>query len=160
MIDMIKYKEEFLKRAIELAEGNIDKNGGPFGAVIVKDGKIIAEGVNEVAKSNDPTSHAEINAIRKACEKMKNFNLEKCEIYSSCEPCPMCLGAIYWAGIYRVYFAIDRRSAAKAGFDDDFIYNEINLPFEKRKIKTKYIHKKEAEQVFEKWIKFGDKIKY
>jgi len=134
---MDNYNEQFMTEAIRLAVENVTSgNGGPFGAVVVKDGKIIGKGVNVVTASNDPTAHAEVSAIRNACSALGSFQLEGCEIYSSCEPCPMCLGAIYWARPARLYFAGTKRDAANVGFDDSFIYEEINQPFEKRKIQT------------------------
>ena len=132
---MKKDHSYFLKRAIQLAEEGMDKGqGGPFGAVIVKDGEIIAEANNKVTASNDPTAHAEVVAIRKACEKLQDFQLENCILYTSCEPCPMCLGAIYWARPKKVYYALTREDAAKIGFDDQFIYDEIALKMDDRKI--------------------------
>ncbi|HOF08203.1 MAG TPA: nucleoside deaminase, partial [Bacteroidales bacterium] len=119
----------FLKLAIELAKENVKNGGGPFGAVIVKDGQIIAKGTNRVTSHNDPTAHAEIVAIRQACEKLNDFQLTDCIIYSSCEPCPMCLGAIYWARPKKLVFAADKFDAANAGFDDSMIYDEIQLPY-------------------------------
>ena len=118
---------EIMQRAIDLASESVKKGGGPFGAVVVKDGKVIAESANSVTPDNDPTAHAEVNAIRLACKKLGTFMLDGCEIYASCEPCPMCLGAIYWAHIKTIYYAGTRSDAAKAGFDDDFIYREINI---------------------------------
>ena len=117
---------DFMRRAIELSIQNIKNNGGPFGCVIVKENKIIAEGVNRVTHNNDPTAHAEIIAIRNACEKLNTFNLKGCELYTSCEPCPMCLSAIYWSHIDKIYYGNSRLDASKIGFDDDFIYNELN----------------------------------
>lgn len=155
------FQKDILMRAIELAQQNVQTgNGGPFGAVIVKDGKIIAEGVNQVTTSNDPTAHAEIVAIRKACQVLGTFQLTDCEIYSSCEPCPMCLGAIYWARPKALYFASNKHDAARAGFDDSFIYDEILQPYEKRKITTQYIPLSEAQKVFEDWINADNKQPY
>ena len=151
----------FLKEAIKMAQqGMASDKGGPFGAVVVKDGKIIARGCNQVTSSCDPTRHAEVDAIRKACKKLKTFELEGCYIYSSCEPCPMCLGAIYWARPKALIFAADRKDAAVAGFDDDFIYREFNRPIKERSIKTCRIEMSEAVLPFEIWKKKADKINY
>ena len=154
------YNLKFMKRAIKIAQENIDSGGGPFGAVIVKNGLILAEAGNAVTKNNDPTAHAEIQAIRLASAKLKNFDLKDCDIYSSCEPCPMCLGAIYWAHLNKLFFAGLRVDAANAGFDDEFIYNELKLQSTKRSLYTKNILRQEALNVFEYWIKKEDKIKY
>jgi len=139
-------------RAIELAQIGMDTNsGGPFGAVIVKENHIIGEGFNSVTSTNDPTAHAEIVAIRKACQVLNSFHLPGCEIYCSCEPCPMCLGAIYWARIEKIYFASNRIQASKINFDDDFIYSEISLDINKRKIKAEQLLESEGEALFQKW---------
>ena len=127
-------KIDFMKKAIDLSIQNIKDSGGPFGCVIVRDNNIIAEGVNRVTFNNDPTAHAEIVAIRNACNKLNTFNLEGCELYSSCEPCPMCLSAIYWSHIDKVYFGNSREDAAKIQFDDKFIYDELSLKMTERKI--------------------------
>jgi tRNA(Arg) A34 adenosine deaminase TadA len=151
----------FMSEAIRLASQNIKmKNGGPFGAVVVKDGKIIATGFNEVLHSNDPTAHAEIVAIRRACEILGSFQLNGCEIYSSCEPCPMCLGAIYWARPDKLYYAASRHDAGRAGFDDDFIYKELAAETNDRKIPTEQIMQEEASSLFDKWIELDLGIKY
>ncbi|MBZ9731489.1 nucleoside deaminase [Salegentibacter sp. JZCK2] len=151
----------FLKRAIQLAEQGMDKGeGGPFGAVIVKDGEIIAEAHNIVTASNDPTAHAEVVAIRKACGKLHDFQLKDCILYTSCEPCPMCLGAIYWARPDKVYYALTREDAAKIGFDDQFIYDEIALKMDNRKIPFENLMREEGLPVFEKWEAKGDRIDY
>lgn len=153
--------KKFMKEAIRLATENLKlKNGGPFGAIVVKDGKIIGKGMNTVTSTNDPTAHAEINAIREACNNLGSFQLDGCEIYSSCEPCPMCLGAIYWARPSKLYFAAGREDASGAGFDDSFIYEELKLPVEKRKIPTEQILKEEAAGVFKKWIDLDSKVEY
>ena len=145
-------KENFLSMAIDLASKNVKNgNGGPFGAIIVKDGEIIATGVNNVTSNNDPTAHAEITAIRNACAKLNSFQLEGCEIYSSCEPCPMCLGAIYWARPKALYFAANKNDAAAVGFDDSFIYSELKLDYPNRKIKTEVINLKNKTQPFIDW---------
>lgn len=134
--------------------------GGPFGCVIVKDGKIISEGFNQVTSNNDPTAHAEVVAIREACKKLNTFQLTGCEIYTSCEPCPMCLGAIYWARPDKLFYANTKTDAAKIGFDDDFIYKEINLSLSERKLQTEQICKEEAIKAFEEWQTKQDKIEY
>ncbi|HBN04327.1 MAG TPA: tRNA-specific adenosine deaminase [Bacteroidales bacterium] len=153
--------KEFMQLAIETALDNIkNNNGGPFGAVIVKDGVLIAKSPNTVTSSNDPTAHAEINAIRLACKELKTFDLSGCEIYSSCEPCPMCLSAIYWARISKVYYAADRFDAQKAGFDDSFIYNEISLSEKDRSIYMENIMHKEGQLPFELWEETENKTKY
>ena len=126
-------EKKFLQRAIELAKESVETGGGPFGAVIVKDGEIVAEASNSVTKDNDPTAHAEVNCIRKACKKLNTFILEGCEIYASSEPCPMCLGAVYWAHIDKIYYAGTRYDAAWGGFDDEFIYKEIEQPQSQRR---------------------------
>ena len=149
-----------LQRTIDLASEGIRKGNGPFGAVIVKDGKIIAEASNSVVLSNDPTAHAEVLAIRKAAEILTSHDLSDCTLFSSCEPCPMCLGAIYWAGIKNVIYASDRLEAAKAGFNDNFIYDEITLAPSERSIS--FIHRPNAggEIVFKKWNDFEGKVQY
>jgi len=134
--------------------------GGPFGAVIVRKGKVISTGHNQVTSTNDPTAHAEIVAIREACRKLKSFQLDDCELYTSCEPCPMCLSAIYWARLKKIYFANTRQDAAEIGFDDDFIYQEIPLPLKERKIVMKQILRKKALLSFEEWKTKADKILY
>ena len=153
-------KIDFMKRAIELSIQNIKNSGGPFGCIIVKENKIIAEGVNRVTFNNDPTAHAEIIAIRNACKKLNTFNLEKCELYTSCEPCPMCLSAIYWSHIDKIYYGNSRLDASKIGFDDDFIYNELNKDLSSRKIQMKQISQKEAKKAFLDWDKKIDKVEY
>lgn len=158
---MVSMEKKFMQRAIELAQSNITKlNGGPFGAVIVKDGKIIGEGCNMVIAHNDPTAHAEIIAIRKACKNLETFQLENCEIYTSCEPCPMCLGAIYWARPHKIYYAATRAEAEQADFDDSFIYKEVSLPINQRKIPTVQLMKDEAAAVFKEWNSQNLKIDY
>tara|TARA_B100001996_G_scaffold34078_1_gene25513 strand:- start:90 stop:554 length:465 start_codon:yes stop_codon:yes gene_type:complete len=153
-------KNEFMKRAIELSIESVNKNGGPFGSVIVKDNKIVAEGSNKVTFSNDPTAHGEIVAIREACKKLKNFNLSGCELYSTCEPCPMCLSAIYWARIDKVYYANTREDARKIDFDDSLIYSELNKKIDERKIHMTQMMREEALKTFELWNNKTDKIKY
>lgn len=156
----MKTKEDFLKRAIEIAKENIDRGGGPFGAVIVKDGKIIAESGNTVTLDMDPTAHAEVNAIRKACKVLNNFELKDCELYTSCEPCPMCLSSIYWTRLKKVYYAAGRKDAAKAGFDDDFIYKELELEMNQRSIDFERLEVDESLSPFEKWENFEEKTRY
>lgn len=153
-------QNDFMKRAIELASDNIKNGGGPFGAVIVKDGVIVAEGVNRVTQLNDPTAHAEVQAIRAACANLDTYKLEGCEIYSSCEPCPMCFSSIYWAHIDKVYFAANKTDAAKAGFDDAFIYDEIALKHEYRKVPFQEIIHDLRLVPFEEWDQLEDKIEY
>ncbi|MCI5978285.1 MAG: nucleoside deaminase [Bacteroidales bacterium] len=153
-------KEELMKKAIELSEENVANGGGPFGAVIARDGEIIATGVNRVTANCDPTAHAEVSAIRAACQKLKTFDLSGCEIFSSCEPCPMCLGAIYWAHIDRLYFGNDKDDAKAIGFDDSFIYDELALPRTLRKLPVRILMDKEAEEAFRMWENKTDKIEY
>jgi len=158
---MTKKQEFFINKAIKLAEENVKSgNGGPFGAVIVKNGEIIATGVNTVTTTNDPTAHAEVNAIRNACKKLDSFQLDDCEIYSSCEPCPMCLGAIYWSRSKKLFFAADKNDAAKAGFDDSFIYNEIDLPIDQRFITTKILKTNNKLEPFKLWNNLNKRINY
>ncbi|MFA5404604.1 MAG: nucleoside deaminase [Ignavibacteria bacterium] len=157
---MSDYNKKFLQKAIELSIVNVTKGGGPFGAVIVKNGKIISEGTNNVTKKNDPTAHAEIVAIRNASKKLKNYSLKGCEIYTSCEPCPMCLSAIYWANIDEIYFANTKKDAAIIGFRDDHIYRELSVPLNKRKIPFVQILRKDAIKAFELWECKTDKISY
>ena len=153
-------KTEFMKRAIELSIESVNKGGGPFGCVIVKDDKIVSEGSNKVTSSKDPTAHGEIVAIREACKKINNFSLSGFELYSSCEPCPMCLSAIYWARIDKVYFAITRQDAQKIDFDDSLIYSEFQKNIDKRKIPMVQMMRSEALKAFELWDKKTDKVKY
>lgn len=157
---MGKYNEKFMKKAIELSIVNVTKGGGPFGAVIVKNGRIISEGTNNVTKKNDPTAHAEIVAIRNASKKLKNFNLKGCEIYTSCEPCPMCLSAIYWANIDKIYYANTKKDAEKIGFRDEHIYKELSSPINRRKIPFKQMLRNDAIKAFELWECKIDKISY
>jgi guanine deaminase len=151
----------FMARAILISIENVRSGrGGPFGALVVMDKKIIAEGANCVTTTNDPTAHAEVMAIREACRKLGSFELKDCEIYTSCEPCPMCLGAIYWARPARVYFASTAADASNAGFDDDFIYREIALPPASRKIPMVSMMREEALKVFQAWKEKQDKTPY
>ncbi len=150
-----------MARAIQLSiEGVRSGQGGPFGSVIVKDGKIIAEAANQVTSNNDPTAHAEVLAIRKACEILRCFELKNCELYTSCEPCPMCLGAIYWARLSRIYFANTAEDAAKIGFDDSFIYSELKQPYSERRIPALQIMREEALAGFRAWADKPDKTSY
>lgn len=147
-------------KAIELSKKNIEHGGGPFGAVIVKDGKIIGEGTNRVTANNDPTAHAEVEAIRQACKNISNFDLTGAEIYTSCEPCPMCLSAIYWARLSKIYYANTKKDAAAIDFDDDFIYSEIPKPISERKITMLQMMRPEALAIFKAWEASPFKIKY
>ncbi len=154
-------KKVFMAKAISLAEENVQlMHGGPFGAVVVKDGKIVGIGRNRVTEDNDPTAHAEIVAIRDAAKKLDTFDLSGCQIYSSCEPCPMCLGAIYWSHFDKLYYAATKDDAAKADFDDSFIYKEFSLPKEERSILSVQMMRESAVKVFEEWIKAENKIPY
>ena len=153
-------KEELMQRAIELSINSVRNGGGPFGAVIAREGEIIAEGSNGVTIYNDPTAHAEVTAVRKACEKLGTFDLTGCEIYTSCEPCPMCLGAIYWAHLDKIYYANDRKDAADIGFDDDFIYQEIEVKPQYRKKPSEILMREEGLEAFRIWNKKTDKIEY
>lgn len=154
-------REEFMRRAVDLSQEKMHENcGGPFGAVIVKGGSVIAEGWNEVTSSGDPTAHAEITAIRKAAAALKDYNLSGCEIYTSCEPCPMCLAAIYWARIDRIFFGNTREDAAKIGFDDDLFYRELALPDQKRTVKSVMMLRDEAQIAFREWADKPDKVPY
>jgi len=158
---MLEKDEYFMRRAISLAQKGIDSNsGGPFGAVVVKDGEIIGEGCNQVTSTNDPTAHAEVVAIRNACQKLGSFQLDNCILYTSCEPCPMCLGAIYWARPLRVFYAATREDAAQIGFDDQFIYEEIEKNFEHRQMKLVNLMRDEGLAVFENWENKSNKTKY
>jgi len=153
-------KNKFMLRAIELSISSAEDTGGPFGCVIVKDDKIIAEGSNKVTFSNDPTAHAEIVAIREACKKLNTFNLSSCDLYASCEPCPMCLSAIYWSHVDNIFYANTREDAKKINFDDSLIYSEISKKNEDRKIPIKQMLRDEALKAFEIWNKKTDKIEY
>jgi guanine deaminase len=151
---------KFMKRAIELSIKSVNSGTGPFGAVIVKDDKIISEGFNTVTLTNDPTSHAEIVAIRMACKSLVNFSLEECDLYTTCEPCPMCLSAIYWARINKIYYANTRSDAQKIDFSDSMIYEELNKTIEDRKIQMHQMMRNEALKAFDLWDKKKDKVKY
>jgi tRNA(Arg) A34 adenosine deaminase TadA len=150
-----------MRAAIRLSHQMMRRGkGGPFGAVVVRDGKIIGRGFNLVTSTNDPTAHAEIVAIRDACKRIRNFQLEECDLYTSCEPCPMCLSAIYWARLRKVYYANTRKDAARIAFDDDFIYREVALPIRKRAIRMEQLLRKEALTVFQEWKNKADKTPY
>lgn len=154
-------QNKFMLEAIRLSIENVTSgNGGPFGAVIVKDGEIIARGANGVTATNDPTAHAEVVAIRNACAALGTFQLDGCEIYTSCEPCPMCLGAIYWARPAKMYFANTKKDAADINFDDQFIYEELELPYQNRKLQTEQIMAEEALEAFKLWSTSNAKIEY
>ncbi|MCX7544143.1 nucleoside deaminase [Marinicella gelatinilytica] len=154
-------QKQFMRRAIELAREGMDAGaGGPFGSVVVRNGEIIAEGYNRVTSDNDPTAHAEVTAIREACQKLGTFQLNDCEIYTSCEPCPMCLGAIYWARPKVVYYACTREDAAAIDFDDQLIYDEIDAGIDNRQIPFKQMQQSEALSVFKAWQDKTDKIEY
>jgi tRNA(Arg) A34 adenosine deaminase TadA len=154
-------KSQFMREAIRLSiEMMRQGKGGPFGAVVVKGGKIVGRGWNQVTSSNDPTAHAEIVAIREACKRLKTFELDGCELYTSCEPCPMCLSAMYWSRLSSVFYGNTRKDAAKIAFDDDFIYREVGLPIRKRKLVMKQLLRKEALAAFAEWEKKTDKIPY
>jgi tRNA(Arg) A34 adenosine deaminase TadA len=152
--------KELMRRAIELSKQSVRNGGGPFGAVIARNGEIIAEGSNCVTIDCDPTAHAEVSTIRKACKALKTFDLSGCEIFTSCEPCPMCFGAIYWAHLDKIYMGNDRKDAAKIGFDDDFIYQEIALPADKRKKASEILLREEALEAFKMWDEKEDKTEY
>jgi len=152
---------DLIQIAIKCSDYSIEnKIGGPFGAIIVKNGEVVSEAWNTVTHDNDPTAHAEVNAIRKACRVLNNFKLEGCIIYTSCEPCPMCLSAIYWARIDKIFFANTREDAANINFDDKFIYEEINLPYENRKVPIVQVGREIAIKTFEKWAASVEKIEY
>lgn len=151
---------DFMRMAIEMADENIRNGGGPFGAVVVKDGKVVGKGANQVTNHNDPTAHAEVLAIRAASSELNTFNLSNCVLYTSCEPCPMCLGAIYWARIPHVYYGNNREDAASIGFDDDFIYRELSMPMAKRSILMQPLLSEVALNTFRVWSEKSDKIDY
>jgi tRNA(Arg) A34 adenosine deaminase TadA len=157
---MAVFQEKMMRKAIRLSIKSVESGGGPFGAVIVKEGKEIASGTNRVTKTNDPTAHAEVTAIRKAAKKLKDFNLSGCEIYTSCEPCPMCLSAIYWARIEKIYYANTKKDARQAGFDDSFIYQQLELSEEKRSIPVVKMLRNEALEAFEIWKAKENKTMY
>jgi len=157
---MHNLSKNFMLRAIELSMISLKEDGGPFGCVIVKNNEIISEGFNEVTNKNDPTAHAEIVAIRNACNKLNTFNLKGAQMFTSCEPCPMCLSAIYWSHIDKIYYGNNRKDAAKIGFDDSYIYDELSINLNKRKIPLEQINEKEAIKAFEEWEVKIDKTVY
>ena len=150
----------FMEQAIELSIANIDKGGGPFGAVIVKEGRVVATGANRVVPNNDPTAHAEVVAIRNACRELETFDLSGCTVYSSCEPCPMCLSALYWAGVERICYANTKRDAAAIDFDDSFIYDQLRLDYDRRSIHCEHFMRREALEAFRRWEDKTDRIEY
>jgi guanine deaminase len=154
-------KEKFMREAIRLSINNMRLGaGGPFGAVVVKRNKIVGRGWNQVTSSNDPTAHAEVVAIRDACRRLKTFQLDECDLFTSCEPCPMCLSAMYWSRLRNVYYGNTRKDAARIAFDDDFIYREVALPIGKRKLIMKPLLREEALAAFVEWQSKADKITY
>jgi guanine deaminase len=153
-------QESFITQVIDSAVENVRRGGGPFAALVVRDGIVIASGANQVARSNDPTAHAEIVAIREACRVLGDFQLAGCDVYSSCEPCPMCMGAIYWARPARLYFAATHYDAAAAGFDDSFIYDQLSIPQAERSIPTIRLAIEGSTRPFEEWVGLADKIRY
>ncbi len=150
----------YMQRAINLAKKSVEAGGGPFGALIVKDGEVVALGHNRVTLDKDPTAHAEVSVIRKACKKLDTFDLSGCDIYTSCEPCPMCLSAIYWAHIDNIYYGCTKADAKDIGFDDSFIYDQIDLKPEKRSIPTSHILRDQALEAFHLWVAKDDKTEY
>lgn len=150
----------FMEMAIKLSEENIDNGGGPFGAVIVRDGEIISTGTNRVVPNNDPTAHAEVTAIRNACSKLGTFSLSGCTVYSSCEPCPMCLSALYWAGVDRICYGNTKDDAKAINFDDSFIYDELELAYKDRSIRCEHFMRDRALAAFRKWNDKNDKVPY
>ena len=154
-------KLQFMREAIRLSREKMRANqGGPFGAIVVRDSRIVGRGWNRVIAANDPTAHAEMTAIRQACKKLRRFHLEDCALYTSCEPCPMCLGAVYWARLKEIFYANTRKDAAGIEFDDNMIYSEICLPLPRRKILMTRLLRKEALTVFEEWKRKADKVRY
>lgn len=157
------YTEEdarFMELAIRLSEESVDRGGGPFGAVIVRDGEVIATGMNQVVLQNDPTAHAEVSAIRNACQKLGVFDLTGCTVYSSCEPCPMCLSALYWAHVSRICYGNTKADAKRVNFDDSFIYDQLDLSYSERSIRCEHFMRDRAFKVFEKWLAKADKVVY
>lgn len=153
-------QEELMRKAIELSIENVKNGGGPFGAVIARNGEIVATGVNRVTANHDPTAHAEVSAIRAACRELNTFDLSGCEIYTSCEPCPMCLGAIYWAHLDKMYYGNNKGDAKQIGFDDSFIYDELELPKEQRRLSSEIMLPEEAIRAFDLWREKEDKVEY
>lgn len=152
--------EELMRMAIALAQDNVARGGGPFGAVVARDGEVVATGVNRVTADCDPTAHAEVRAIRAAAARLGTFDLRGCELFSSCEPCPMCLGAVYWARLDRLFYASTKADAAGAGFDDSFIYDEMPLRPDERSLQSVQMLRDEAARVFEAWINKDDRVEY
>src|SRR5687768_10331575 len=153
-------EEAYIRQVIDMAVDNVRRGGGPFAALVVKDGIVISTGVNQVTLSNDPTAHAEIVAIREACRVLGTYQLAGCELYTSCEPCPMCLGAIYWARPVHVFFVASHEDAAEAGFDDSFIYRQIQMPHQERSIPMVHVEDEQAARPFQEWINKGDRTEY
>ena len=154
-------ENQLMEQAIEMAVDNVRAGrGGPFAALVVRDGKVIARGTNQVTSTNDPTAHAEIRAIRTACSRLDTFELDDCVLYSTCEPCPMCLGAIYWARLESVVYASTHQEASAAGFDDTFIYEELSRPVEQRELPMRRLMSREAQRVFDAWRKYEDRVEY
>ena len=160
MINITEQDKAFMREAIRLADESVERGGGPFGAVIVKDGKIVAGSANSVTIDLDPTAHAEVNTIRKACRQLGTFDLSGCVIYTSCEPCPMCLGAIYWARLDRIYYANNRKDAADIDFADNFIYEELDKTLDNRTVPIIPLLRDEALQTFRRWTEKEDKTEY
>lgn len=155
-----EYNSEYMDMAAKLSYDNIDRGGGPFGAVVVRDGEVISTGVNTVTVDNDPTAHAEVNAIRHACDRLQTFQLTGCVVYSSCEPCPMCLSALYWAGVSKIYFGNTKEDAEAIDFSDKFIYDELKRPRSERRLPAVKVDDKETIRAFQKWASDPNKIKY
>ena len=160
MINITEQDKAFMREAIRLADESVERGGGPFGAVIVKDGKIVAGSANSVTIDLDPTAHAEVNTIRKACRQLGTFDLSGCVIYTSCEPCPMCLGAIYWARLDRIYYANNRKDAADIDFADNFIYEELDKTLDNRTVPIIPLLRDEALHTFRRWTEKEDKTEY
>lgn len=158
--DFSKEDARFMQIAIDLSVENVSRGGGPFGAVIVKDGEVVATGANRVVPNNDPTAHAEVSAIRQACSELGTFKLDGCTIYSSCEPCPMCLSAIYWSGISRLCYGNTKNDAAAIDFDDSFIYDQLHLSYDQRSLKCEHFMRNEALAAFRLWSEKEDKVEY
>ncbi|MBO7186650.1 MAG: nucleoside deaminase [Alistipes sp.] len=159
-MDFSEDDRRFMQMAIDLSVINIEEGGGPFGAVIVRDGKLISKGANRVVPNNDPTAHAEVVAIRNACQALGTFDLSGCTVYTSCEPCPMCLSALYWAGIERICYANTKRDAAAIDFDDSFIYDQLRLDYDDRSIHCEHFMRNEALGAFRRWADKVDKVEY
>lgn len=159
-MNITEQDKQFMREAIRLANESVERGGGPFGAVIVKDGKVVAGSANSVTIDNDPTAHAEVNTIREACRRLGTFDLSDCTIYTSCEPCPMCLGAIYWARIGRIFYGNNRKDARDIQFADDFIYEELDRPMEERTVPILPLLREEALETFRRWTLKEDKTEY